>query len=219
MQHAEKSERARIVLAQALPKMDGEHLKATLVEVNYGPGESSAPHSHPCPVIGYVVAGTLRTQVRGETEAVYKAGESFYEPANGVHAVSANASADGAGESCLRFLFAIMMRVECCGAGREVIMHERSFEAETLARGAAVTERTVNWERWGILYARFALGAAFLSGIADRFGWYTGRNVGYGNFAGFVDYTAKVNSFMPAFTIPFLAWAATAAELSLGHRV
>ena len=93
MQHAEKSERARIVLAEALPKMDGEHLKATLVEVNYGPGESSAPHSHPCPVIGYVVAGTLRTQVRGEPVGVYTAGESFYEVANGVHAVSANASA------------------------------------------------------------------------------------------------------------------------------
>ncbi len=92
-QHAEKSERARIVLAEALPKMDGEHLKATLVEVNYGPGEASAPHSHPCPVVGYVVAGSLRTQVGGEAEAVYKAGESFYEAANGVHAVSANASA------------------------------------------------------------------------------------------------------------------------------
>jgi quercetin dioxygenase-like cupin family protein len=93
MQHAEQNERARIVLAEALPKMDGEHLKATLVQVNYGPGESSAPHSHPCPVIGYVVTGTVRMQVRGEKEVVYKAGESFYEAANGVHAVSANASA------------------------------------------------------------------------------------------------------------------------------
>jgi len=93
MQRQEKSERARIVLAEALPKMDGGHLKATVVEVNYGPGESSAPHSHPCPVIGYVLAGTLRTQVRGEAAAVYKPGESFYEAANGVHAVSANASA------------------------------------------------------------------------------------------------------------------------------
>ncbi len=91
-QRAQKSERARVVLTEGLPKMDGAHLKATLVEVNYGPGESSEPHSHPCPVIGYVVAGSLRTQVRGEKEAVYRAGESFYEPANGVHAVSANAS-------------------------------------------------------------------------------------------------------------------------------
>jgi putative oxidoreductase len=91
-----------------------------------------------------------------------------------------------------------------------------SAAAKNSASGGAVTPRTVNWERWGIRYARLALGAAFLSGIADRFGWYTGRNVGYGNFAGFVSYTAKVNSFMPAFSIPFLAWAATAAELSLG---
>jgi putative oxidoreductase len=95
-------------------------------------------------------------------------------------------------------------------------MRERSFAAGDAARGAAVTGRTVSWERWGILYARLALGAAFLSGIADRFGLYTGRNVGYGNFAGFVDYTAQVNSFMPVVTIPFLAWAATAAELLLG---
>lgn len=66
-----------------------------------------------------------------------------------------------------------------------------------------------------VLYARVALGAAFLSGIASRFGLY-GRNVGYGNFANFVQYTAQVNSFMPAATIPFLAWAATIAELLLG---
>jgi putative oxidoreductase len=76
--------------------------------------------------------------------------------------------------------------------------------------------RRFDFRRLGILYARFALGAAFLSGIADRFGLYRGRNVGYGNFAGFVSYTAKVNSFMPASTIPLLAWAATAAEFFLG---
>ncbi|HEY4951184.1 MAG TPA: DoxX family membrane protein [Candidatus Acidoferrales bacterium] len=95
-------------------------------------------------------------------------------------------------------------------------MREPSSGAENAARDASSEVRRVNWERWGIFYARLALGAAFLSGIADRFGLYTGRNVGYGNFAGFVDYTAKVNSFMPAFTIPLLAWAATIAELSLG---
>src|ERR1700674_1649260 len=53
------------------------------------------------------------------------------------------------------------------------------------------------------------------SGIASRFGLY-GRDVGYGNFANFERYTAEVNAFMPAFTIPFLAWAATAAELVFG---
>jgi putative oxidoreductase len=73
-----------------------------------------------------------------------------------------------------------------------------------------------DWLRWAALCARIALGAAFLSGIADRFGLYRGRNVGYGDFAGFVRYTAKVNSFMPPSTIPFLAWAATIAELFFG---
>ena len=87
---------------------------------------------------------------------------------------------------------------------------------QTASREAAHASRALTFERLGILYARIALGTAFLSGIADRFGLYTGRNVGYGDFAGFVAYTAKVNSFMPASTIPFLAWAATAAELFLG---
>ena len=64
-------------------------------------------------------------------------------------------------------------------------------------------------------FAQFALGAAFLSGIASRFGLW-GAGVGYGSFENFVKYTAEVNAFMPAATIPTLAWAATAAELGLG---
>jgi putative oxidoreductase len=78
-----------------------------------------------------------------------------------------------------------------------------------------VNARALQWERWAILYLRIALAAAFLSGIVDRFGFW-GRNVGYGNFDGFMRYTAQVNSFMPAYSIPFLAWAATLAEFGLG---
>jgi quercetin dioxygenase-like cupin family protein len=80
--------------SHTLGPLDGSHLKVTVVEVRYGPGQSSPPHSHPCPVIGYVVEGSLRTQVRGEPEAVYAAGQGFYEAANGAHIVSANASTD-----------------------------------------------------------------------------------------------------------------------------
>jgi putative oxidoreductase len=87
---------------------------------------------------------------------------------------------------------------------------------EPIVNQSAEIRRTHTFERLGILYARIALGAAFLSGIADRFGLYRGRNVGYGNFDGFMRYTAKVNSFMPPASIPFLAWAATAAEFFLG---
>jgi len=90
--HPAAKDRARVVLAQMLPKLDGTRLKATLVEVRYGPGEASPPHTHPCAVLGYVVEGALRSQVKGEPEMTYHAGESFYEAPNGVHLVSANAS-------------------------------------------------------------------------------------------------------------------------------
>jgi uncharacterized membrane protein YphA (DoxX/SURF4 family) len=94
-------------------------------------------------------------------------------------------------------------------------MGKAPLAAENSPLGAPTKRLTPNWERLGILYARVALGAAFLSGIASRFGLY-GKNAGYGNFANFIKYTAEVNSFMPAFTIPFLAWTATAAEFLLG---
>lgn len=84
--------RARVAFEHALPKLNGAHLQATIVEVHYGPGESSPQHSHPCAVIGYVLEGTLRTQEKGKPEAIYKPGESFYEGPNSVHAISANAS-------------------------------------------------------------------------------------------------------------------------------
>ena len=70
-------------------------------------------------------------------------------------------------------------------------------------------------ERFATFYARVALGAAFLSAVAGRFGLWSGKSPSTA-FANFTRYAAEVNSFMPARTIPFLAWAATAAELTLG---
>lgn len=87
------SEQAKVVLSHELPQLDGSHLKASVVEVIYAPGGASRPHSHACPVIGYVAEGAIRYQVKGEKEMIYKAGEGFFEAANGVHQVSANASA------------------------------------------------------------------------------------------------------------------------------
>jgi putative oxidoreductase len=86
---------------------------------------------------------------------------------------------------------------------------------ETSRGPAPKGTHTLTPGRLAILYARVALGAAFLSAVADRFGIW-GKYGGWGDFATFTKYTAQVNSFMPAFTIPFLAWAATIAELLLG---
>lgn len=69
------------------------------------------------------------------------------------------------------------------------------------------------------VYLRLALGISFLSAVADRFGlWgaYGQPNVAWGNFARFVDYTAKLNWFLPAAMIPVLAIVATAAETLFG---
>jgi putative oxidoreductase len=85
---------------------------------------------------------------------------------------------------------------------------------ESLTRSATNTP-SITWERFTVLYLRIALGSAFLSAVADRFGLW-GKYAGWGNFANFTRYVGQVNSFMPSFTIPFLAWAATAAELSFG---
>jgi len=71
--------------------------------------------------------------------------------------------------------------------------------------------RAIDWEKVAMLYVRIALAAAFLSAVGSRFGMY-GKDVGWGNFTNFTKYTAEVNSFMPAWTIPYIAWIATAAE-------
>jgi quercetin dioxygenase-like cupin family protein len=84
--------RAHVAFSHALPPLDGTRLQVTTVEVTYPPGGSSAPHSHPCPVVGYVIEGAVRMQVRGGAESVYKKGDSFYEAPNGIHLVSENAS-------------------------------------------------------------------------------------------------------------------------------
>ena len=82
----------RVTLSRTLPPMKGDDLKITVLEVTYAPAAASPAHSHPCPVVAYVVSGAIRSQVQGEPEAVYRVGESFFEPANGVHLISANAS-------------------------------------------------------------------------------------------------------------------------------
>jgi quercetin dioxygenase-like cupin family protein len=89
---------ARVASAQASTtdraKVALPHDSVTLVEVSYGPGGSSKPHHHACPVIAYVVSGALRSQVGDGPDSTYTAGQTFYEPQGAEHRVSANASKD-----------------------------------------------------------------------------------------------------------------------------
>jgi uncharacterized membrane protein YphA (DoxX/SURF4 family) len=75
--------------------------------------------------------------------------------------------------------------------------------------------RAVNWQRAGILYTRIAVGAAFLSAVASRFGLWDGT-LDLKHFAKFIEYAAEVNSFLPSAVIPWVAVLATVCETSLG---
>lgn len=75
--------------------------------------------------------------------------------------------------------------------------------------------RGINWERTGILYARIAVGTAFLSAVASRFGLWD-RTLDLKHFASFIEYAAEVNSFLPRVVIPCVAVFATVCETLLG---
>lgn len=62
------------------------------------------------------------------------------------------------------------------------------------------------------IYLRLALAAAYLSSVASRFGLW-GEGMGWGNFQNFLEYTAKLNPFLPQSFIPFVGWTATVAEI------
>jgi len=87
-----------------LPKMDGEHLSMRLVEVTYPPGASSQAHRHPCPVLGYMLSGTMRMQIDDGKPQEFKAGDTFVELPTNVHRVSMNPSADTPAKFLVTFL-------------------------------------------------------------------------------------------------------------------
>jgi len=88
-----------------------------------------------------------------------------------------------------------------------------------LDRGTTMNPRWTALAKFSSVFLRLALGISFLSAVADRFGIlgvYGQSNVSWGNYARFVDYTAKLNWFLPAAMIPVLAVIATAAETLFG---
>ena len=59
---------------------------------------------------------------------------------------------------------------------------------------------------------RVALGAGFLSAVADRFGLWGPSGtpgVGWGEFAKFLQYTGTLLPFLPTKLVPVAGWAAT----------
>lgn len=107
---------------------------------------------------------------------------------------------------------------------RMSVLRQSYVKGKRMGAPNSTPQATLNagWKRlagFSSVFLRLALGIAFLSAVADRFGlWgsYGQPNVAWGDYARFVSYTAKLNWFLPATTIPALAFVATAAETLLG---
>lgn len=87
----EPAAKAVPVFSGKLPNVPGQSL--TAVVVSYQPGGKSTSHHHAGSVFAYVLSGAIRSENSATGAArVYKAGESFFEPAGSTHRVSENAS-------------------------------------------------------------------------------------------------------------------------------
>jgi quercetin dioxygenase-like cupin family protein len=81
----------------ALPNVSSKDF--SVITVVYKPGERSRPHRHgQAFVFAYVLEGSVRSQVEGEPEHIYKQGESWSEAPGAHHVVSGNRERHPAGE-------------------------------------------------------------------------------------------------------------------------
>ena len=83
---------SKAVFKHDLPDVSLKNWALTVVEVIYGPGESSAAHRHPGITVAYVLEGEIRSKVGDAPEQTYTAGQMFFENPGEIHAVSGNAS-------------------------------------------------------------------------------------------------------------------------------
>jgi quercetin dioxygenase-like cupin family protein len=88
-------ERQKITQAfrETIPNIPGKSLVG--IVVNYPPGGGTPAHYHPRSsfVTGYVLSGSIRSQVNHGKTQVFRAGESWTQPPGAYHPISDNASA------------------------------------------------------------------------------------------------------------------------------
>ena len=78
------------VLTQTLDDIEGREVRMEVV--TFAPGAEAPPHRHPGHVFVYVLEGEIISQLDDGAAETFKAGDSFYEPTNGLHAVTKNPS-------------------------------------------------------------------------------------------------------------------------------
>jgi quercetin dioxygenase-like cupin family protein len=87
---AQTQSKANTLLTQELTNL--ENKEVLMLTVEYGPGQTSAPHRHNAHTFVYVLEGTVVMGVQGKEPVKLEAGQTFYESPNDVHAVARNAS-------------------------------------------------------------------------------------------------------------------------------
>jgi len=83
----------RIPLLDAALEPRPEIGQVRSARIDLGAGQEAGRHRHPCDVVGYIAAGTIRFRVEGEEERILRAGDAFHEPAGAPIAQFDNASA------------------------------------------------------------------------------------------------------------------------------
>ena len=73
-------------------------------EVVFQPKQMTGLHRHPCPVISYVVEGTINFQIRGEKVQIIHTGQVGYEPAGAIIEHFDNASDSALAKVILYYL-------------------------------------------------------------------------------------------------------------------
>jgi quercetin dioxygenase-like cupin family protein len=67
----------------ATPRLEAPKLveRVQITEIVLEPGQATGAHTHPIPVVGYIVRGRIRFQIDAQPPHELQAGQAFYEPA------------------------------------------------------------------------------------------------------------------------------------------
>jgi quercetin dioxygenase-like cupin family protein len=88
---AASAEEVKPLFQQALPNIEGKTF--TAAEVDFAPGSKADPHRHgQAFVYAYVLEGSVRSQLGGESPRDYHEGQGWSEPPGAVHVLTENLS-------------------------------------------------------------------------------------------------------------------------------
>jgi quercetin dioxygenase-like cupin family protein len=82
----------KTIYERDLPPVSLDGWQVTVFELTFPPGTTSPKHVHPGFILGYVLEGKYRFQLKGEHEKVLSPGDVFYEAPGSIHLPSGNAT-------------------------------------------------------------------------------------------------------------------------------